>query len=65
MFGLTKAAQLKRDDLWIIVTSATLDAHKFSTYFNDCIVFWIPGWTYGVECFFAREPSSDYLEDSI
>lgn len=32
-----------------MVTSATLDAEKFSTYFYDCPIFTIPGRTFPVE----------------
>lgn len=35
LFGLLKAAVKLRKDLKLIVTSATLDADKFSEYFND------------------------------
>jgi ATP-dependent RNA helicase DHX8/PRP22 len=33
----------------VIVTSATLDAEKFSSYFFDCPIFTIPGRTFPVE----------------
>ena len=42
-FGLLKQAIKKRPDLKVIVTSATLDAEKFSTYFENCPIFTIPG----------------------
>lgn len=38
-----------RPDLKVIVTSATLDAEKFSSYFFDCPIFTIPGRTFPVE----------------
>lgn len=38
-----------RKDLKVIVTSATLDAEKFSSYFFDCPIFTIPGRTFPVE----------------
>lgn len=34
LFGMLKSIQRKRDDLKIIVMSATLDAEKFSEYFD-------------------------------
>lgn len=34
MLGILKAVMQKRDDLRIIVMSATLDATKFQGYFN-------------------------------
>eukprot|EP00644_Phytophthora_capsici_P016977 jgi/Phyca11/557566/estExt2_Genewise1Plus.C_PHYCAscaffold_1420001 len=46
LFGLLKDLLRKRKDLKIIVTSATLDAEKFSRYFFDCPIFTIPGRTF-------------------
>lgn len=36
LFGLLKKVVKKRKDFTLIITSATLDAVKFSTYFFDC-----------------------------
>lgn len=55
----------KRNDLRLIVTSATLDAEKFSSYFGDCPIFRIPGRIFPVEIMFSREPESDYLEAAL
>ena len=43
LFGLLKQLQEKRDDLILIVMSATLDADKFSQYLNNAPVALIPG----------------------
>ena len=37
LFGLMKKAVKKRPDLKLIVTSATLDAVKFSSYFFEAV----------------------------
>ena len=37
LFGLMKKAVKKRPDLKLIVTSATLDAVKFSSYFYEAV----------------------------
>jgi ATP-dependent RNA helicase DHX8/PRP22 len=55
----------QRDDLKLIVTSATLDADKFSEYFNDSFIFRIPGRMYPVKVLFSKQPQSDYLEDAL
>src|SRR6202042_1349173 len=55
----------RRPDLKLIVTSATLDAEKFSSYFNNCPIFTIPGRTYPVEILYAREPESDYVDAAL
>lgn len=56
LFALLKKTVKRRDDLKIIVTSATLDADKFSVYFNACPIFTIPGRTFPVEILYSREP---------
>lgn len=65
LFGLLKNLLKQRQDLKLIVTSATLDAEKFSRYFFDCPVFTIPGRTFPVEVLHAREPEPDYLEAAL
>ena len=65
LFGLLKKCCAKRKDLKIIVTSATLDAEKFSTYFFDCPIFTIPGRTFPVEVLYTKAPESDYLDAAL
>jgi ATP-dependent RNA helicase DHX8/PRP22 len=65
LFGLLKDLCRRRPDLKIIVTSATLDAEKFSTYFFSCPIFTIPGRTFPVEILYTKEPESDYLDAAM
>ena len=65
LFGLLKKTLKRRPDLKVIVTSATLDADKFSAYFNKCPIFTIPGRTYPVEVMYSKEPESDYLDAAL
>jgi len=65
LFGLMKSLCERRDDFKLIVTSATLDAEKFSAYFFSSPIFTIPGRTYPVEILYSKEPESDYLEASL
>lgn len=65
LFSLLKKTLKRRPDLKLIVTSATLDADKFSEYFNKCPIFTIPGRTYPVEIMYSREPESDYLDAAL
>lgn len=65
LFGLLKKTLKRRPDLKVIVTSATLDADKFSEYFNKCPIFTIPGRTYPVEIMYSKEPESDYLDAAL
>ncbi|KYK61334.1 ATP-dependent RNA helicase DHX8 [Drechmeria coniospora] len=65
LFALLKKTLKHRPDLKVIVTSATLDADKFSAYFNECPIFTIPGRTFPVEVLYSREPESDYLDAAL
>ncbi|GMQ06106.1 hypothetical protein CsSME_00050820 [Camellia sinensis var. sinensis] len=65
LFGLLKQLVKRRPDLRLIVTSATLDAEKFSGYFFNCNIFTIPGRTYPVEILYTKQPESDYLDASL
>ena len=65
LFGLMKSAIKQRHDLKLIVTSATLDAEKFSAYFYDCPIFRIPGRTFPVEVLYAKQPEPDYMDASL
>lgn len=65
LFGLLKDMLKKRTDFKLIVTSATLDAEKFSKYFFDCPIFTIPGRTFPVEILYCKEPEQDYLEAAL
>lgn len=65
LFGLLKDLCRRRPALKIIVTSATLDAEKFSSYFFNSPIFTIPGRTFPVEILYVKEPESDYLEAAI
>uniref|UniRef100_A0A1I8G6H1 RNA helicase n=1 Tax=Macrostomum lignano TaxID=282301 RepID=A0A1I8G6H1_9PLAT len=65
LFGLMKSAVQKRQDLKLIVTSATLDAVKFSQYFFGAPIFRIPGRMFPVEVMYSREPEHDYLDAAL
>lgn len=65
LFGLLKGCVKRRKDLKVIVTSATLDAEKFSSYFYNCDIFSIPGRLFPVDVLYRKDPVSDYLEESL
>ena len=65
LFGLLKQAVRKRPQLKLIVTSATLDAVKFSEYFYGAPIFKIPGRTFPVEILYTREPETDYVDAAL
>ncbi|CAK8675524.1 unnamed protein product [Clavelina lepadiformis] len=65
LLGVIKEVMKQRPDLKIIVMSATLDAGKFQSYFNEAPLLTIPGRTHPVEIFYTPEPERDYLEAAI
>ncbi|UPQ97127.1 DEAH-box nuclear pre-mRNA splicing factor [Chloropicon primus] len=62
LFGLLKNLVQQRKDIKIIITSATLDAEKFSSYFFNCPIFTIPGRMFPVEILYTKDPEADYLD---
>lgn len=65
LFGLVKDIARYRKDLKLLIASATLDAEKFSTFFDDAPVFKIPGRRFPVQIYFTRAPEADYLDAAI
>jgi ATP-dependent helicase HrpA len=49
LLGYLKQLCLKRSDLKLIITSATIDPQRFSEYFNDAPILEVSGRTYPVE----------------
>ncbi|ESR61115.1 hypothetical protein CICLE_v10018126mg, partial [Citrus x clementina] len=65
LFGLLKDLINYRPDLKLLISSATLDAEKFSDYFGSAPIFKIPGRRYPVELFYTKAPEVDYIEAAI
>lgn len=65
LMGLLKEVAVRRPDLKIVIMSATLDAQKFQSYFNDAPLLAVPGRTHPVEIFYTPEPERDYVEASL
>lgn len=65
LFALLKKAAMKRPELKVIITSATLNSSKFSNYFNDCPIINIPGKTFPVEVLYSQSPQMDYIEAAL
>jgi pre-mRNA-splicing factor ATP-dependent RNA helicase DHX16 len=61
LLGLVKDISRWRTDLKILISSATIDAQKFSEFFDDAPVFNIPGRRYPVDIFFTESPESNYI----
>jgi len=65
LFGLVKDVARFRDDLKLIISSATLDAEKFSKYFDDASIFMIPGRMFPVDIYYTKAPEADYVDAAI
>ncbi|KAK9877983.1 hypothetical protein WA026_020197 [Henosepilachna vigintioctopunctata] len=65
LFGLLREVIAKRYDLKLIVTSATMDSTKFSTFFGNVPTFTIPGRTFPVETLFSKNPVEDYVDSAV
>ncbi|KAG9475009.1 hypothetical protein GDO78_003458 [Eleutherodactylus coqui] len=65
LFGLLREVVTRRSDLKLIVTSATMDAEKFASFFGNVPIFHIPGRTFPVDILFSKTPQEDYVEAAV
>lgn len=65
LLGLFKQLIARRKDLKLIVTSATMNADRFTRFFGDAPQFTIPGRTFPVEVFFSKGSCADYVETAV
>ena len=65
LMGLVKRVMARRRDLKLIVTSATMNAEKFSNFFGGVPVFMIPGRTFPVDIMFSKNPCEDYVDAAV
>lgn len=65
LFGLVKDVARFRQDLKLIISSATLDAEKFSEYFDNAPIFNVPGRRYPVSIHYTKAPEANYLDACV
>ncbi|KAK9722079.1 hypothetical protein K7432_002966 [Basidiobolus ranarum] len=65
LFGLVKDIARYRPDLKLLISSATMDAQKFSEYFDDAPIFMIPGRPFPVEIYYTKAPEANYLQAAV
>eukprot|EP01112_Ceratiomyxa_fruticulosa_P016806 TRINITY_DN5128_c1_g1_i2.p1 TRINITY_DN5128_c1_g1~~TRINITY_DN5128_c1_g1_i2.p1 ORF type:complete len:669 (-),score=138.73 TRINITY_DN5128_c1_g1_i2:49-2055(-) len=69
LIGLLKKVQRKRKDLKLIISSATLTAESFQSFFHSqdfpATILSIEGRSFPVDIHYMTEPCKDYLEASI
>lgn len=65
LFGILREVSANRNDLKLIITSATMDSAKFSQFFANVPVFTIPGRTFPVEILHSKNPVEDYVAAAV
>ncbi|KAG7087465.1 hypothetical protein E1B28_013431 [Marasmius oreades] len=65
LFALVKDITRFRPDLRLLISSATLNAEKFSEYFDDAPKFYVPGRTHPVDIHYTPQPEANYLHAAI
>lgn len=65
LFGLVKDVIRFRPDLKLLISSATLDAQKFSEFFDDAPIFRIPGRRFPVDIYYTKAPEADYIDACV
>ncbi|KAL6454619.1 prp16 Pre-mRNA-splicing factor ATP-dependent RNA helicase prp16 [Candida maltosa Xu316] len=65
LLGLFKNLLAKRRDLKLIVTSATMNANRFTKFFGAAPQFTIPGRTFPVDVYFNKNVTIDYVENAV
>jgi pre-mRNA-splicing factor ATP-dependent RNA helicase DHX16 len=65
LFGLIKDIARFRTDLKLLISSATLDAEKFSEFFDDAPIFRIPGRRFPVDIYYTKAPEADYIDACV
>ncbi|KAK3996673.1 Pre-mRNA-splicing factor ATP-dependent RNA helicase-like protein cdc28 [Cladorrhinum sp. PSN332] len=65
LLALIKDLTRARPELKLIISSATLNAEKFSSYFDDAPIFNVPGRVHPVEVYYTSAPESNYLDAAL
>ncbi|KAL6712102.1 DEAH-box RNA helicase prp16 [Coniothyrium glycines] len=65
LMGLLKKVLARRRDLKLIVTSATMNAERFSRFYGGAPEFIIPGRTFPVDIQYSRSPCEDYVDSAV
>lgn len=65
LLALLKDLARERPDLKLLISSATMNAAKFASYFDDAPIFNIPGRRYPVDIYYTPQPESNYVAAMI
>ena len=65
LFGLLKKVSQRRKDMKLIITSATMNAQRFSDFFGGVPIFHIKGRTFPVDVYFSKQLFEDYVDAAV
>lgn len=65
LFGIFRSVLSSRRDFRLVVTSATMDSEKLSSFFGNAPIFSIPGRTFPVEIEYLRHFPDDYIDAAV
>ena len=65
LFGLVKDLINARDDFRVIISSATIDAEKFSKFFDNAPIYNVPGRRFPVSIHYTKAPEANYMEACV
>lgn len=65
LFGLVKDIAKYRPDLRLLISSATMNAEKFSTFFGGAPIFNVPGRRFPVDIHYTTQPEANYIHAAI
>lgn len=65
LMGLIKKILARRRDLKLIVTSATMNAERFSRFYGGAPEYTIPGRTFPVDVLWSKSPCEDYVDAAV
>lgn len=65
LMGLFRGLLRRRPDLKLIITSATMNAERFSNFFFNAPQCRIPGRTFPVDIQYSRSPCEDYVDSAV
>lgn len=65
LLGLLKNIMKKRPELKLLISSATVNAKKFSAFFDNCPVFNVPGRRFPVDIHYTLQPEGNYINAAI
>jgi HrpA-like RNA helicase len=65
LLSLLKDIILARTDLKLIIASATINAQKFSDFFNKAPILNIPGRRFPVDIHYTKNPEANYIQAAM